>query len=245
MLTSPHDYSSYKIFFFGDYDPFMTSFMKAHIPEGAVCWDVGSERGWFALLMGKLVGPTGRVDAFEAFLPNYEKLQANIALNNFTWVHSYNLAVGDRSENMYFIPPSDEITHHISFLEDHSGVGYLVPEARPGSIEVAMTTLDQHVEETESDRLDFIKMDIEGAEVAALQGAQQAIRQFRPKIAIEYNREAASRVGTSIEELDALLESYGYDRFTFWGRLTKLRLEEWENRPDIEVVFNVYCFPHK
>ncbi|MGD0948043.1 MAG: FkbM family methyltransferase [Candidatus Binatia bacterium] len=239
MLVSPHDYVSCGIFFFGDYDPEMTHLLKAHVPEAGVCWDVGTERGWFSLLMGRLVGPEGRVDAFEAFPPNYRKLKANVALNKFTWVHTYNMAVSDHAGRMHFIPPSDEVTHHVS----NSGVGYLTTRPGRGAIEVPTITVDEHSDDTGIDRLDFIKMDIEGGEVAALLGAERTIRRFRPTLAVEYNRETARRAGSSIEELDDLLDAYRYERFTFFGRLEKLRLENWKDCPDNEAVFNVYCFP--
>ena len=242
MFVSPRDYASFRIFFFGVYDPAMTSFIKAHVPEGAVCWDVGAERGWFSLLMGRLVGPSGRVDAFEAFPPTFAKLEANIALNEFTWVHPHSIAVSDRPGRMGFVP-AEKLVVSVDYLQDASGYGYLTADANPEAIEVATITLDQHAEETGIDRLDFIKMDIEGAEVAALEGARRTIRRFRPKIAIEYNRATCLRAGTSWEELDALLDSYGYDRFTFFGRLRRVQLEEWSERPDHEAVFNAYCFP--
>lgn len=242
MLVSPRDYTSYEIFFLGFYDKWLTSFMKAHITEGSICWDIGTERGWFTLLMASMVGPNGRVDAFEAFPPNYKKLESNIALNNFNWVKAHNLAISDQTGKMYFVPPSDEITHHVSYLQDCGGVGYLTAKQVPNSIEVPTISIDKYAELYPFERLDMIKIDIEGAEYAALHGAEKVIRRFQPKIAIEYNRECAKRAGSSIEELDNLLNSYGYDRFTFYGRLKKLNLDHWANLSDNETVFNVYCF---
>jgi FkbM family methyltransferase len=243
MLASPRDYISYGIFFFGDYDPFMTALLKTHIPEGGVCWDVGTDRGWFSLLMGRLVGPQGRVESFEAFPPNFQKLEVNVALNKFSWIHPYNVAVSDRIGFMHFVPPSDATTRQVNFLKECSGVGYLTSSAEPGSIQVPTTILDQQTEESGIERLDFIKIDIEGAELAALRGAERTIRRFRPKLAVEYNQGTARRAGTSMEELDDLLESYGYDRFTFNGKLEKVRLDYWRDRAEAEAVFNVYCFP--
>jgi FkbM family methyltransferase len=243
MFASPRDYASYEIFFLGVYDRLLTDFIKAHLPEGGVSWDIGTERGWFTLLMASLVGPRGRVDAFEAFPPNYRKLESNLVLNNFTWVNPNNLAVSNMTGLMHFVPPSDEITHHVGYLKGCGGVGYLTPQPIPGSIVVATVSLDEYAERQPLDRLDIIKMDIEGAEHAALVGAARTIHRFRPKIAVEYNRECARRAGTSIEDLDQLLDSYKYDRFTFFGRLERLRLEKWNGRPDNETVFNVYCLP--
>src|SRR5688500_15792534 len=77
MFVSPRNYASYSIFFFGVYDPEMTSVFSHLIRPGQTVWDVGTERGWFSLLMGKLVGQNGRVDSFEAFPPNFKNFKAN------------------------------------------------------------------------------------------------------------------------------------------------------------------------
>ncbi len=243
MIVSPHDYMSYGIFFFGIYDLQMTDFMKTHIPGDGTCFDIGAGWGWFTLLMASLVGPNGRVDLFEAFPPNFRKLETNISLNNFTWVNVHNKAVNNDSGKIYFVPPSDEITHHINYLNACSGIGYITPQPVQGSIEVPMISLDEHVESQKINRLDLIKMDIEGSEYAALIGAKKTINKYRPLVIVEYNRETAQRACTSIWELDRLLDSYGYDRYILDDKLEKFTLEKWNDRPNNEVVFNVYCFP--
>jgi FkbM family methyltransferase len=245
MGASPHDYASYRIYFFGEYDAGMTGFIKAHAGEGMTCWDVGTERGWFSLLLGRLVGPQGRVDSFEAFPGTCEKLRYNLGLNGFSWVTLYPAAVSDREGSQFFVPPA-KVDQFAGFISDCSGLGYLTQEGGPGRIEVPTITLDAHAKQTRVERLDFIKMDIEGAEVAALRGARETIMRFRPVIAVEYNRSTARRGGTSVEELDELLESYGYDRFTYGLEgLKKIRLEQWRDWPDEDVVFNAYCLPRR
>lgn len=243
MFASPHDFASHGIYFFGDYDQSMTSFMKKHIAKGDYCWDIGTERGWFTLLMAKLVGKGGCVDAFEAFPPNYNKLLKNIELNEFTWINPFNLAISAKNELMHFVPPSNDVTNRLSYLNDCSGVGYLTDSKKLNSIEIQSITLDQHADNVGLKRLDFIKLDIEGAEVAALKGAKQTLAKLKPKIAIEYNYGTAIRASTTIEELDDLLDCYGYDRFIYNGNLVKLNLANWEGLPDDHKVFNVYCFP--
>jgi FkbM family methyltransferase len=243
MVVSPHDYISYGIFFFGIYDRQMTNFMKTYIPENGTCFDVGAGWGWFTLLMASLVGPNGRVDSFEAFPPNFRKLETSISLNGFVCVKVNNLAVNNKLGKIYFIPPSDDITQHIKYLNDCSGIGYITPQRVEGSIEVPTISLDQYVESQQIKSLDLIKLDIEGSEYSALVGAKKIIGKFRPIIIVEYNRGTSQRAGTSIRELDQLLDLYGYDRYTFDRGLEKLILENWENRPGNDVVFNVYCFP--
>jgi FkbM family methyltransferase len=245
MFVSPRDYTSHRIFFHGIYDWPMGRMMKAYIPDGGTCWDIGTERGWFTLLMGTLVGPKGRVDSFEAFPPNFRKLQRNVELNALSWVRSYNLAVSDRSGQLYFVPPSDEVMHHAQSMADCDGVGYLTDKPGPGTLQIDAITLDEHARKNALERLDMIKIDIEGAEVAALRGAGETIRRFMPAIAVEYNVEAAHRAGVSVEELDGLLDSYGYERFLFSGRLRRFDLKEWQKQQPREECFNVYALPRK
>jgi FkbM family methyltransferase len=221
----------------------MTWFIKARLTPGAVCFDVGTDRGWFSLLMGSIVGEAGKVYSFEPYPPNFSKLNQNLDVNQFSWVSAHNLAICDQTGKMNFRPPSDTVTHHESFLSDCSGVGYLSHQKEAGSIEVETTSIDQFVAQHVIDRLDLIKIDIEGAETAALIGAMNTIRQLRPILLIEYNRETAIRAGSSIEALDDLIESMDYDRYTFYGRLEKLNLKKWDGVSDTQAVFNVYCLP--
>ena len=243
MMVSPNNYASYGIYFFGEYDPAMTAFMQKFIEPGGVCWDIGTDRGWFTLIMAKMVGPSGRVDSFEAYPPNYEKLVNNVALNAFSHVNTRNLAVSDRNGTLYFVPPSDDITHHVDFLENCSGVGFVSAVEHAGSFPVEAIALDNYVESHPLVRLDLIKVDIEGEELRALHGAEQTIRQFNPIIAIEYNRETSLRAGSSIEELDCFLDDLGYDRFNLiCAPDMSFRLVMLEDLNDIPDVHNVYCF---
>jgi len=243
MYVSPHDYVSHEIFFYGVYDQYMTFFIKSHLFEGDYCWDIGTERGWFTLLFASIVGKTGHVDSFEAYPPNFEKLKRNIEINQFQNVHINNFAISDSSGSQFFVPPSNEITHNVNYLNDNGGVGYISRKQQETSILVRTITIDQYVEENHIQHIDLIKIDIEGEEYAALKGGKETIERFRPLLLVEYNREALFRGGSSIEKLDNLLDDYGYDRYTFFKILEKIDLKKFSGLPDNQVVFNVYCFP--
>jgi FkbM family methyltransferase len=243
MAVSPKDYISSGIYFFDEYDVVMSTMISHHVRPGQTVWDVGSERGWFTLLMANIVGESGRVDSFEALPSNAKKLSANVELNGMSWVNVNAVAVSSAESKMWFVPPSNEVTNHISFLQHCGGVGYLADTCQPGAIEVPTTTLDVYAEQTGVEHLSFVKLDIEGAEVSALRGAQHVLRRCKPVIAVEYNRVTARRAGSSIEELDELLDSYGYDRFVYSGRFSKLNLANWKGCPEEQTIFDVYCFP--
>jgi len=244
MAVSPNNYASYGIYFFGEYDTLMTAFMQKFINTGGVCWDIGTDRGWFTLVMAEMVGPSGRVDSFEAYPPNYEKLVNNVTINAFSHVNARNLAVSDRNCTLYFVPPSDDITHHVDFLENCSGVGFVTAVEQAGTFPVEAIALDNYVKKYPLVRLDLIKIDIEGEELKALHGAKHTLRQFKPIIVIEYNRETSLRAGYNIEELDCFLDDLGYDRYNLiCDSDMSLRLVILDNLNDIPDVHNVYCFP--
>jgi len=240
MAASPRGYTTHRIYFFGEYEHDMSDFITYHVFEGQTAWDIGSERGWFSLLLGRMVGPTGRVDAFEAFPPHAEKVRRNIQLNKMSWVNVNAVAVSDKSGHLWFRPPGPWYPHE----SNHSGVGHLTDQYLPGAIKVPTISLDNYAEETGVKHLSFIKLDIEGAEVAALKGAERVVRRCRPVLAIEYSDAAAQRTQSSIEELDNLLESYEYDRYLFNGRYVRFDLSQLR-QDGLEADFNVYCFPRK
>lgn len=241
--ASPHDYASYGIYFFGDYDPRMTDAIRHLVRPGMTVWDVGTERGWFSLLMASCVGKTGRVDCFEAFPANVARLRGNLALNEFPQVRVHGAAVSDRAGVLRFEPPSDAVTNNQAYLSDCSGVGYLTQTASATAIEVPAITLDEIAERERISALDFVKMDIEGAETAALRGGSSTLRRFKPILAIEYNRATLRRGGSSLEELDATLAELGYDRLHLATTFRPVDLKKAESLPDEAVVFNAYCFP--
>lgn len=241
MYASPKDYATYGIYFFGTYDPSMTSVFSHLIKPGETVWDIGTERGWFTLQMASLVGENGRVDSFEAFPPTVEKLKNNVNLNNFNWVHVNGVAVSDSNSKMWFVPPSNKVTNNVSFLDDCNGVGYLTAKHEPDAIEVDTINLDDYYESQKIEKLSLIKIDIEGAEVSALKGAQKLILKDRPIIAIEYNRPTALRAESSIEELNELFILWGYKLFLFDKKFIPFNLELYKGQQD--VVLNVYGFP--
>ena len=243
MRANPRDYASYGIYFFGEYDQRMSQVVDRFVHPGQTVWDVGSERGWFTLLMAKRVGSTGRVDAFEPFAANADRLGANMQLNDMHWVHVHRLAVADVTGSVRFQPPSDQIIDEYDYLEHCSGVGFVTESGSPDAIEVPAVRLDDHARQQSIESLHFIKMDVEGAELMALRGAEQTIRRHRPIIAVEYNRAALRRAGTTMHELDAWLNDHGYERLFYRnGRFFRFDLSDWDDKPDNDAVFNAYCF---
>jgi FkbM family methyltransferase len=160
-----------------------------------------------------------------------------------SWVNVNESAVSSVDGNSYFVPPSDEVVDHEPSLLSCSSVGYLASEPTTGNLKVSTLTLDTYAEDTAVDQLSLVKIDVEGAEVDVLIGAENVIRRFRPVLAIEYNSGTLRRNGTSVYALDELLESYGYDRFLYYERFSRFVLRDWFDPSKPDAVLNVYCFP--
>jgi FkbM family methyltransferase len=141
------------------------------VEHGDVVLDCGAYRGETALWFAKLAGPTGRVIAFEPVSRHAAAVRRN-ALNNpgrdLAPVDTIESAVAGNGGRLRFNTMAEG-----SSRADSDGVET-----------VSATTLDGAVKTLGLDRIDFIKMDIEGGEVDALKGAQATLKSYAPKLAI-------------------------------------------------------------
>ena len=164
--------------------------------DGGVYYDVGANVGYFAIEMAVLTGQAVTVVAFEPQRPLFEAIEATIALNEVGGtVRVLDVLVGDREgvADLFL----SAATIHASAVDD-SG-------RNPQSVKrVEMITLDGLIARGAPPPT-MIKMDIEGSEHLALRGAREVLREARPHIFIEYNRDADpdGRVWAEIESLMA------------------------------------------
>lgn len=143
------------------------------LKTGDVALDLGANQGIYCCAFGAVVGPSGRVIAVEPIPRQVERLQANIALNGFRQCEVLQKAISDRVGTTTLGLGSGDV------------LASIVAEDKSKSIEVQTTTVDQIVRDHSLHRVDFIKLDIEGAEMLALRGAENTLREFRPTLALE------------------------------------------------------------
>jgi FkbM family methyltransferase len=155
------------------YEAATSAYLKRHLRPGDVFVDVGANSGYFSLLAAHLVGPSGRVTAFEPNPIVRRLLRDNVHLNGYDdRVRLSECAISDRSfEDVRF------------FVTPHSGFSTLMPDASHGGaflegghdIRVATRTLDDWMDETGTARIDILKVDVEGGELEAISGAARAL----------------------------------------------------------------------
>lgn len=141
---------------------------------GDVVIDAGGCWGDTALYFAHLAGPGGRVASFEFLPKNLEILRKNLMLNP-------ELASRIR---VYENPVWSVTGEALSVNEYGPGTSVSKTTNEHRGLEVSTVALDSLIANGDYDRIDFIKMDVEGAELEALRGAEAVIKQFRPKLAI-------------------------------------------------------------
>jgi len=154
-LTRPFLFVS----FGGIYEPLETSLVKKLIKKGDVVVDLGAHIGYYTLIFAKLVGNEGKVFAFEPNPDNFALLNKNIKMNGYINVVTEQKAVANKTgKTRFYLSPDNAGDHRIYDL--HDGRQF---------IEIDVTSLNDYFKEYEG-RLNFIKMDIQGAEAAAIEG---------------------------------------------------------------------------
>ncbi|MCJ7442961.1 MAG: FkbM family methyltransferase [Methanotrichaceae archaeon] len=153
-----------------------------HLKEGDVVIDCGANVGGFALYAAKSVDDSGRVIAFEPDTKNYNKLLENIALNNLRNVIAIKKGVYSENTNRKFFnkgtTSSSLIEYKYTSIKDNTNAW------NNSVIFIPLVALDGELPQLKVDRVDFIKMDIEGSELEALKGCIRILKNNKLNLAI-------------------------------------------------------------
>jgi FkbM family methyltransferase len=152
--------------------------LKESLKEGDVVIDVGANWGLHTLYSSRLVGETGQVIAIEPFPLAYTELEWHVMKNKCDNVVVLHCAVGKFNGEIKMVSNIDASQGIVS---DRC----IVKDDLCDEILVQNKTLDSIVQEMDPGKIDFVKIDVEGAEDYVLQGAEKTIDKFRPKIIID------------------------------------------------------------
>lgn len=208
FLAQPSVPLGWHVAFFGSYEPELREIFRGVLPSGGVAVDVGANVGWHTMLMAKLVGQGGRVLAAEANPSVRERLERNLSANRFAHVRVIPHAIADADGILDFYgPPAGDAG---------SGDGHAIAlggHATGETFRVDARALDSIVELARLERLDLLKIDVEGFEWPVLRGAEKTVAKFRPHIVFEYNTEYAMRGGGTPELITAYFDRHRYRLF--------------------------------
>jgi len=174
------------------------------IRPGDVVLDVGTNVGETLLNFARLVGPNGRVYGFEPDERNFKNVPRNTGLNYFKNVRVFNLGVSDRKETLKLFR-----------VDPHNrGMNRILSETEAAEFDdfttIEVNTLDNVIAENALEKIDVMKIDIEGYEMHALRGAERLLSTQKPKLFIEVGYTRLLKNGTSPNEMVSFLHSFGY-----------------------------------
>jgi FkbM family methyltransferase len=136
------------------------------LEEGDVALDIGANVGWYTLMMSRKVGESGKVLAVEPNPTNYAILCRNIRDNKLENVIALQVALSDKDGYARMSMSSNPTAHSLS---------YKTPDQTKTEL-VKIMRLDTLVEKQEINKVDFIKIDVEGAEKRLLEGASNTLK---------------------------------------------------------------------
>lgn len=198
----------------GVYEPTETALLKKELKPGDTFVDIGANIGYYTLIAARIVGHTGRVFAFEPDPTNFELLKKNVEQNGCSNVTLVNKAVSDRARTLKL------------FLNEANRGDHRIYDSKDGrrSIPVQAIALDGFFKKLDK-KVQFIKMDIQGAEAQALEGMKNLIRSNRSlKLVTEFSPGSLKLCGSDPIKYLKILQKLGF-------KLSELSEKEGSVRP--------------
>lgn len=181
-------------------------FLWRYLQPGMTFLDVGAHEGVYSVVAAKRVGRTGNVVAFEPSPRERRRLRFHLRLNHLGWANVVPYAVaGEEGQGTL-----------ATVISGNTGRNSLVPPLRPEPrkpIRVRITTLDKYLALTNTETVDILKMDTEGAELQILCGAVTLLRKPRPLIICEVVDPCTLAWGYPARDIITRLRAYEYEWF--------------------------------
>ena len=196
-----------QIFFFGVYDENGIRFIKKQLKPGDVFIDIGANIGTYSLSASAYLNRSegGIVYSFEPVKHVYEKFKKNIELNHVENIVPNKVALFEENTTLELFVSSNE-NLGMSSMFHH--------DTESGEIErVKAIKLDDFIASNQIRKVKLIKIDIEGAELFALKGMANTIRQFKPTVLIEISESVLGENSASGKEIFKMMENHGYSPY--------------------------------
>jgi FkbM family methyltransferase len=197
----------------GEFDSAVFEPFRGALRAGDTFLDVGANVGYYSLLALEIVGDRGSVHAFEIDARPLRCLRRTIRHGGLNNLHVHELALADRCG--------------LIGLACEEDCGHSHVDAREMQNRVAVATLDVWAEFHRPARVQALKIDVEGAELAVLRGAEKFLTQHRPLIVCEAVGELAAKFGGTQEAVVAYLNTLGYRTRFLEGVFSPTIIAEW------------------
>lgn len=234
-LTLGND-NSLCLYVCGSFEPNEFAFLDRVLKPGMVFVDVGANDGYFTLFAARRVGPSGRVVAAEPSSRERAHLQRNLGRNGLDNVTVVPAAIGAASGLADL-----HLAHGVH--AGHNTLGNFAHDdvVRASLERVPIERLDAVIARLGLGHVDFVKVDVEGAEARVIAGATTVLTSMRPLLLLEVNDKALRDQGNSAASLMTSLRDLGYEIFVF-SPMTGLLEPQTEGSP---LSANVVAIPRE
>jgi FkbM family methyltransferase len=205
------------------YEPEVRTFLECVLRPGDTFIDCGANVGYFSVQAGALVGNAGRVVSIEANPRTFKLLERNLRANAFG-IPVHCALTSEIGEVELFMPQDWDVYSSLR-------AGSLVEGRADQSFKVTGRTLDDVVRELALERIDLVKIDIEGGELDVLRSAPNVLRKFRPLIITEYGINTWASFDVTHRDLEKLAREFNYSVRLFDTHSQKLvgvRADVWQ-----------------
>lgn len=214
--------------------------LEAFVEPGHICLDIGAEYGLYTHVLTRLVGPSGAVHSIEPLPRAFRLLSAGLCLSCCRNARLYRVALGERAERSTLSVPWRRglPVHGRAFLTTGAkGQGPNAEFASSRAVDVDVLTLDELCAQEHVDRVDFVKVDVEGAELAVLRGGQAMLARCHPTLLLEIEARHLSKYRTTPAEVVSWLATRGYS-MRIW------RDGVWQTADQVTTAGRNYLFVH-
>jgi FkbM family methyltransferase len=182
------------------WEPHFKEVISKLITPGDVVIDAGANFGYNGVLMGKQTGPNGTLISFEPQRIIYQQMNGNLILNGIYNAITFQAALGDGSITSTNMAP---VNYNLSWVNiGDTSIG-------EGGEEVNVYKLDDIAIE----RLNFIKLDVQGYELFMLKGAENHLKTFQPDLFVEIEPHQLKKFNVTEDQLKDYIKSLGYRMF--------------------------------
>jgi FkbM family methyltransferase len=190
--------------YLGTYEPWEAALVRKWLKPGMTVVDAGANVGYYSALAASCVGPSGRVFAVEPQPKSYRQLAEMIEQNGLTQVRAFQCGLSAaEGELPLYLSPESTGAHNATMVYPGASVSR--------QITVPVKTLDACIRDWGIQRIDLLKIDVEGHEPKVFQGAAAALAERRIRaILCEFNEFWLRRAGSSAQQLYALLSGAGF-----------------------------------
>jgi len=199
------------LYFSGTFESLEESIIETLLMPGMVAMDIGANFGYHTFRMARRVQDSGMVYAFEPTEWAFEKLQRNASINAFNNIRYFKVGLGDMDN------PKVRICFQSSYRLDGTKVN--------AAEEINVVKLDTFCKQSGIQKVDFIKLDVDGYEGKVVRGAYETLRSSRPIVLMEINPEILLGQGDDYIDLISILVACNYT-FKSNGRLPVPNLDD-------------------